>query len=163
MIERLRLQERFVGRREERETRTQAGAENPDAIETFGGQPPDRPPGIEDRLAAHLHGAGEVRAHDVVGARELRRHPPIVIRQAEAQRRHAVQRQETAQADVAFGIGVPLREDDHRGSRGSAATKAAAVNSVVLAMRRFKRAWKRQQPFPRGNVFAIWYSVVGSA
>ena len=71
VIQCLRLQERFVGRREERETRTQAGAENPDAIETFGGQPPDRPPGIEDRLTAHLHSAGDVRAHDIVGARSL--------------------------------------------------------------------------------------------
>ena len=89
-----------------------------------------------------------LRADDVVGAVELRRHPPVVIRQAEAQRAHAVPRQQPAQADVSAGIGVPLRQHQHGRARrldaASPARKVAAVHGVVLGMRRHEGAGKRQ-------------------
>ena len=76
-------------------------------------QPRDRAPRVEHRLPAHLHRAHDVRADDVVGARELGRHARVVVGQAEAQRRDAEARQQPRQADVPFGVGIPLRQHDH--------------------------------------------------
>ena len=76
-------------------------------------QPVDGAPRVEHGLPAHLQRAHDVRADDVVGARQLRRHARVVVGQAEPQRRDAEPRQQLRQPDVPAGVGVPLRHHDH--------------------------------------------------
>ena len=130
VIERLRLDQRFVRRRQQREARSEAGAEDADPLVALRRQPRDRPPRVEHRLPAHLHRPRDVGADDVVGAVELGRHPLIVIRQAQTQRAHAVPREQPAQADVAAGVGVPLRQHEHR---GAARSRSSLSNRVPVA------------------------------
>ena len=127
----------------------------PIRLVAFRRQPRDRAPRVEHRLPAHLHRARDVGADDVVGAGELGRHPLVVIRQAQAQRAHAVPREQAAQADVAARVGVPLRQHEHRGPPAPAAQprrrKVAAVDDVVFRMRRVERARERQPPLAVGQ------------
>ena len=115
VIERLRPNQRLVRRRQQREARAQAGAEDADPFVALPRQPLDRAPGVEDRLATHLHRPHDVRADDVVGALELGRHPLIVVRQRESQRAQAAPREDPAQADMTAGVRVPLRQHEHSG------------------------------------------------
>src|SRR5438552_3477796 len=110
VIERLRANERLMRRRQQRETRSQARAEDADALVPSRREPGDRPPCVEHRLPAHLHRPRDIRADYVVGSGELGWHSTIVIRQGESEGAHTVQRQQPVQADVAARVGVPLRE-----------------------------------------------------
>ena len=83
--------------------------ENPDAFVPLPAQPGDCASRIEHRLPAHLHGARDIRADDVVGPMELGRHSLVVIWKAEAQRAQAVPCEQPAEASVAAGIRIPLR------------------------------------------------------
>ena len=105
VIERLRPNQRFVRRRQQRETRAEAGAEDADPFVALPRQPLNRAPRVEHRLAAHLHRAGDVGADDVVGALELGRHPLIVIRQARRSALMPLRASSLAQADMAAGVG----------------------------------------------------------
>ena len=148
VIERLGSNERLVRRCQQREARSEAGAEDADPIVPLRGKPGNRTPRVEHCLAAHLHGSRDVGADNVVRAVQLGRHAPIVIGQAEAQRAQAAPREQPAQADVAAGTGIPLRQ--HQDSRTMAAAgrarrgNVAAVDGVVFGLRRRERARKRQ-------------------
>ena len=76
-------------RRQQREARAEAGAEDADAIVALRREPVNRAARVEHRLPADLHGPRDVGADDVVGAVQLGRHALIVVRQREAQRAHA--------------------------------------------------------------------------
>ena len=103
-------------------------------------EPRDRAPRVEHRLPAHLQGPRDVRADDVVGALQFRRHPSIVIRQAQAKRGHAVHREQPAQADVAAGVGVPLRQHEHgRAASASSATERSAGSRPCCSRRAASR------------------------
>ena len=93
--------QRLVRRGQHRQARAEAGAEDADPLVSLIPQPPDRPPRVEHRLPADLQRPSHVRADDVVGARELGRHAPVVIRQAQAQRAHAEPRENPREADMA--------------------------------------------------------------
>ena len=89
MIEGLRLNQRLVRRRQQREAGAEAGSENADAFIALLVQPGNRAPRFEHRLAAHLQRARDVGADNVVGAMQFGRHPQVVIWQAEARAGHA--------------------------------------------------------------------------
>ena len=120
VIERLNAYARLVRRGQHRKARPQARAEDADALESLLSEPRDCAPRVEHCLSAHLDGSRDIRAHDVVGARQLRRHADVVIRQAHAKRRHAETRQRSRQPHVPFRVGIPLRQDQHRAPSGAA-------------------------------------------
>src|SRR5438093_3013377 len=161
VVERLGANQRLVRGRQQRQTRSEARAEYPDTIVALAREPRDGAARVEHRLTAYLDGPRDVRADDVVGARELGWHALVVIGKAETQRAHAVPGKQLAQADVTLAVGVPLREDENGGAAGRAAEAARYVrrarlqprptrrkepahHGIVLAMRRVEGAWKRQ-------------------
>ena len=125
----------------------------PIEVVALPGQPRDRAPGIEHRLAAHLRGPPDVRADDVVGAPELGRHARVVVGEAEAQRADAEPVEEPAQAHVALGIRVPLRQHDDRAPAPALRRfrKVPRADGVVLLVRRAHRA-REGQPIPLEQV-----------
>ena len=154
VIERFRVDERLVRRRQQREARSEARAENADAVVALHREPCNRAPRVEHGLPAHLHRARDVGRHDVVGAMELRRHALIVIGQAETQRAHPVPVQQPAQTHVGAVVGVPLRKHEHGRAWNilfRARFEVPAIHRVVFRMRRGKRRRKREQPIAVGR------------
>ena len=101
---------------------------------------------VQDRLTADLSRSSDVRADDVVRARELGRHSDIVIRKAQAQRADPEAIEQTAQPDVALGIGIPLREHDDGAAPAALGWigEVARAHQIVVGMRRVNRARERQ-------------------
>ncbi len=92
---------------------------------------------VEDSLSAHLQGATEVGADDVVGSVELRWHPVVVIRKAEPQATDAGLGDQAAQSQVIIWSRVPLRQYHDRPPTGAIRRREIlAVDRVVLRMRR---------------------------
>ena len=147
MIQRLHANARLVRRREQRKTRAQAGAKNADSLVALLRQPTYRAPRVHHRLAADLHRSRDVRADDVVGAIQLGRLARVVIRQAEPQSADAEPSQQPAEAHMAVGSRVPLRQYHHSAMSVivAHASEIDAVNGVVFGMRRVQCAWKRNR------------------
>lgn len=85
VIEHTDVNQRFVHKRQERGARTDARADDADALKAFGGKPPDGGARIECGLANRLNRAPDVRADEVIGARQFRRAARFVIRQSQTQ------------------------------------------------------------------------------
>ena len=120
-----------------------------DALVALQRQPVDRAPRVEHRLPVGLQRAADVRADDVVGALELGRAPDVVIGQAQPQRGDAEPREQLAEPDVAFGVGVPLRQHDdgaprliRRAARAPGKTRTTTV--LLRIGRRDERAREAQ-------------------
>ena len=105
--------QRLVRRRQHRQAGAETRTEDADGLVTLLRQPGDRPPRIEHCLAAYLRRPSDVGADDVIGAPELRRPAFVVIGKRQAQRGQLELVQQAAQADVAAGVRVPLRQHQH--------------------------------------------------
>ena len=151
VIERLRPDEWLVARRQHRQARPEAGAEDPDAVVPLRCQPPDGPSRIEHRLAADLERAHDVGADDIVGAREFGRHARVVVRQAQAQCTHAKAREQPAQPDVALLVGVPLGQHEH-GAPDARRPAAAGKKRVVTRLFSVAASSGRSEMDERGPV-----------
>jgi hypothetical protein len=94
VIQRLRSNPRLVSRGQHRQARTEAGTENADPFISLQHKPVNRAFRIQYCLPAHLHRPNDVRADDEVGTGQLGRHPIVVIRKTQTQRRDATARQQ---------------------------------------------------------------------
>ncbi len=155
VIERRRFDQRFVRRGQHRQARAEARAENADVLIAARLQPVHRAFRVEHRLTAHLQRPADVGADDVVGAVQFRRHAHVVIRHRQPQSAHAEARQQLREADVAFGVGVPLGEQHDGGAPIVAFASArllvpdfrgevARLHDVVRRVRRDERAVEAQ-------------------
>src|SRR5688572_27748337 len=89
MIERASREIRLVSKREKRDTRSDACAENPNSFVPFVLQPTHGGTSVQHRLSHRLDRAADVRADQVIGAFEFRGSSLQVIRQRQSQCRHA--------------------------------------------------------------------------
>ena len=78
------------------------------SVESLAGEPCNRTARIEHRLPAHLRRPADVRADDVVRPAKLRRHPRVMVRQAESQRADPELVEQPAESHMAAGVRVPL-------------------------------------------------------
>ena len=114
-------------------------------------EPCHGPTGVDDGLPAHLDGSRHVGADDEVGSIEGRGHPPVVVRQAQAQGIHAETRQQPAEPDMPARVRVPLRQHHDRPTPvlGPALPprrrEQPPVDHVVLGMGRGDDAWERNR------------------
>lgn len=144
--------ERFVRSGDAGDAGAEAGTENSERAVTARFEPAKAAAGVANCLAIGLKSKANVWANDVVGTRMAGRGALVVIRQAETKRRNAKAVQPAANVDVRRIVGVPLGEDDNRGT-GSARVgrEQTSVDAIVFGPRRMDGTGEFQFCRPRGE------------
>src|SRR5947209_6679907 len=114
MVESIYLQTSIVGTGDECITRSQTGTEDSEALAALLLEPVETTTNIDHALAAGIEGASNIRGNGIVAALEFRRPADVMVGLAQPQRGDPIPVHDRAQRVVAEGIGVPLRENDHR-------------------------------------------------
>ena len=150
VIEHVHLQPRVEGAGKKGKTGSQARPDDPDVLVTRLLEPVDTGPDVMHCLPGRMQGSPNIRRHCVVGPRQRWWHPPVVIGQAQPQRRNAQLLKTLTQRDMLLRTAIPVRQYDHRPLLpvllAHRHREPAPLYQVVLRIRRTE--WRTEaQPF----------------
>src|SRR3989338_1991336 len=88
----------------------EAGADDAEFLVALPFEPVQAGARVNDGLARGVHRPSDIGGDGVVGALQLRRHPKVVVREAEAQRRKAQKIQQSAKSHMLVALRIPVRQ-----------------------------------------------------